>query len=612
MCGIIGYVGTHPVAPLLIDGLTLLEYRGYDSAGVALMVDGAITVVRSIGRISNLKGCVDDSPQAQTATVGMGHTRWATHGSITKANAHPHTALGGDLVIVHNGIIENSTDLRKKYGFVCVSQTDSEVLAHLIGRHYSGDLTVAVNEALAEVHGSYGLVVMHKDHPTMLVVARLGSPIVIGAGAESADGTKEYYVASDATPLLHHTRSMLYLNDGEIATITPGELTVTPYEQPIVHRFETLDWDVSAAERGGYETFMLKEIHEQPDVIMDAIRGRYCLESGDAHLGGMNVTTEEIMRIERVVIVACGTAAHCGMLAKWAFEELAGIPTDVELAGEFRYRNPIVGRNTLVLAISQSGETADTLAAVREAKERGALVRGIVNVVGSTITRETDGGTFVHAGPELSVASTKAFTNSYAVLLLYALKIARARGLSVQEGRNVLTQLLSLPRQIEAVLAKEEDIRAAAKRFKDYDNFFYVARGINYPVALEGSLKLKEVTYIHSEAYPAAEIKHGPIALLCEEFPVVAILGDGPLYAKMQSNLEEIRAREAPIMALAPEGDQAIGELADWVIEIPRAGRYATPILCTVALQLFAHFMATALDRDVDRPRNLAKSVTVE
>jgi glucosamine--fructose-6-phosphate aminotransferase (isomerizing) len=346
--------------------------------------------------------------------------------------------------------------------------------------------------------------------------------------------------------------------------------------------------------------------------MMDAIRGRYNLESGDAHLGGMNVTDDELKRIERIVIIGCGTAAYCGMLAKWAFEELAGIPTDVELAGEFRYRNPIITRNTLVLAISQSGETADTLAAVREAKDRGALVRGIINVVGSTITRETDGGTHVHAGPEMSVASTKAFTNSYVVLLLYALKIARARGLSAQDGRNLLTQLLTLPGEMEVLLAKESLFKRAAERFKNYENFFYVARGIGYPVALEGSLKLKEVTYIHSEAYPAAEIKHGPIALLSEEFPVVAILDEGPLYAKMLSNLQEVRARKAPVLALVPEGDQGVGDLADLVVEIPRAGRFVYPVLCTLALQLFAHFMATALGRDVDRPRNLAKSVTVE
>jgi glucosamine--fructose-6-phosphate aminotransferase (isomerizing) len=612
MCGIIGYIGRRRVCPLLLTGLKHLEYRGYDSAGLALMGDNDLTIIRSVGRIAALEAEAVKSPTAITATAGIGHTRWATHGEILAENAHPHTSLHGDLAIVHNGIIENNNELRQKYRFVCTSQTDSEVLAHLIGYYYSGDVTDAVKRALDEVHGSYGLVVMHKDHPGQMVVARLGSPIVVGEGDELTEGTKEYFVASDATPLLHHTRTMLYLNDGEIATINPEGITVIPHEQPLTARFEKIDWDVAVAEKGGYDTFMLKEIYEQPSVLIDAIRGRYSFETGDAHLGGINLSDEELRGISRVVIIACGTAAYSGMLAKWAFEELAGIPTDVELAGEFRYRNPIIDRDTLVLAISQSGETADTLAAVREAKQKNAIVRGIINVIGSTIPRETGGGTYIHAGPEFSVASTKAFTNSYIVMLLYALKLGRLRGLAQEDGRDLIRALLELPGEMEKVLKQAAKITDIAESFKDYQNFFYIARGLDYPVALEGSLKLKEVTYIHSEAYPAAEIKHGPIALLSPEFPVVAILSEGPLYDKMRSNLEEVKARKAPILALVPEGDQKIKAITEYIIEVPKASRLVYPVLCTMVLQLFAHDIAQALGRDVDRPRNLAKSVTVE
>lgn len=607
MCGIVGYIGKKPALPILLSGLRRLEYRGYDSAGVAFVEHGAIERVRSVGKIDNLAEKLRGATSA--ATIGLAHTRWATHGGVTEDNAHPHVALDGKLVIVHNGIVENYRQLRKKLaGTVAfASDTDTEILAHLIGSHYEGDLRQAVMSALHHVQGTYGLVVMHADHPDRLIAARKGSPIVIGVG----DG--EHYIASDPTPMLAHTHKCIFLNDGEIAEVTRGAIeTYTLDDEQVMKCVEEIEWDEAQAEKGGFAHFMLKEIFDQPIVVQDAIRGRYNLSEGTAYLGGLNMTEADMRSIRRIVLIACGTASYAAVAGKYAFERLAGIPVEVDVASEFRYRDPIIDRNTLVFGISQSGETADTLAALREAKRKGAFVRGIVNVIGSTIARETDGGSYIHAGPELAVASTKAYTNMVAILLLYALQFGRLNRVSVATGERLLFALREIPDKMKLVLETSDEIKALAKKYAHYRDFYFLGRGVNYPVALEGSLKLKEITYIHSEAYPGGEMKHGPIALLSPEFPVFAVMTKDQLYEKMRSNVEEIRARKAPIILLATAGDESAKELTDDVIFVPETMELLQPLLNTIPLQLFAYHTAVALGRDVDRPRNLAKSVTVE
>lgn len=612
MCGIIGYIGTKEALPILVKGLRRLEYRGYDSAGIAVIDGGVVSRVRAVGKIDNLSTALES--HTISGTVGIAHTRWATHGGVTEVNAHPHRAMSGDLVLVHNGIIENYRELRELMPEVeYESQTDSEVLAHLIGKHYkkdtgsNKDLRVAVERALSHVRGTYGIVVMHKDHPDCLVAARMGSPIVIGM---ADDG---YYIASDATPILPYTNRCIFLEDGEIAEISGMKMKTRDLKaKEVVKCVEEIEWNEEQAEKQGYEHFMLKEIHDQPRVIQDAIRGRYNLEEGTAHLGGLNMNEEEMRSINRVILIACGTASYAGQAGKYAFERLAGIPTEVEVASEFRYRDPIIDKQTLVFGISQSGETADTIAALREARRKGAFVRGIVNVVGSTISRETDGGTYIHAGPELSVASTKAYTNMVAVLLLYALQFGRLKRITHATGQRMLYALRDIPEKMEQVLAQKDAIKAVAEKYQGYDHFFYLGRGVNYPVALEGSLKLKEITYIHSEAYPGGEMKHGPISLLSETFPVFGILTKNQLYDKMRSNIEEVRARGAKVVLVATEGDERVRELADDVLYVPDTMELLEPLLNTLPLQLFAYYAAVALGRDVDRPRNLAKSVTVE
>ncbi len=606
MCGIVGYIGNKPALPILLSGLRRLEYRGYDSAGVAVM-DGAVcTRVQSVGKIDRLIEKIKGNSIA--GSIGIAHTRWATHGGVTEENAHPHVALNGKLMLVHNGIIENYRDLRVHLKDITfTSETDSEVLAHLIGSHYTGDILHAVESGLRHVRGTYGIVVMHTDHPDRLVAARSGSPIVIGIG----DG--EHYVASDATPMLAYTKKVIFLEDGEVAEITRDAIkTVNLRDELITKCIEEIEWDEAQAQLSGYPHFMLKEIHDQPRVFADAIRGRINLSEGTAHLGGINMTDEEMRRINRVVFIACGTAMHAGLVGKYAFERLVGIPTDVDVSSEFRYRDPVIDDRTLVFAISQSGETADTLAAIREAKRRGAYVRGIVNVVGSTIARETDGGTYIHAGPELAVASTKAYTNMIAVIILYALQFGRLRRVTIGTGQRILQALLEIPDKMNKILEQQASIQTIAQKYARYTNCYFLGRGVNVPVAFEGSLKLKEISYIHSESYTAGEMKHGAIALLSPEFPVIGIMTKNSLYDKMRSSLEEVRARKAPLILIASEGDESARSLADDVIFVPQTMELLEPLLNTIPLQLFAYHVAVALGRDVDRPRNLAKSVTVE
>ncbi|PIR02928.1 MAG: glutamine--fructose-6-phosphate transaminase (isomerizing), partial [Candidatus Magasanikbacteria bacterium CG11_big_fil_rev_8_21_14_0_20_43_7] len=589
MCGIIGYIGDKEALPVIVKGLRRLEYRGYDSAGVAVLGqqttdDGPqhIQRVRAVGKVDMLAEKLKDYDLV--GTLGVAHTRWATHGGVTEENAHPHVAMDGKLALVHNGIIENYRELKEKFvGGALESQTDTEIFAHLIASQYDGDLKKAVVSALGHVRGTYGIVVMHEDHPDMLVTARLGSPIVIGIG----EG--ENYVASDATPILPYTKKIVFLEDGEVAVITKNGIETTDHlDHLVTKRIEEVEWNESQAEKQGYDHFMLKEIHDQSQVVQDAIRGRYNLAEGTAYLGGLNMTQEEMRRVKRVIMIACGTASYAAIVGKYAFERLAGIPVDVDVASEFRYRDPIVDEDTLVFAISQSGETADTLAAVREAKRKGAFVRGIVNVVGSTIARETDGGSYIHAGVELSVASTKAYTNMVAILILYALQFGRLKRVTPATGQRLLRALREIPGKMQLILDQKEEIKRIAEKYKNYRDFFFLGRGINYSVAQEGSIKLKEITYIHSEAYPGGELKHGPLALLSKDFPVMAIMTKDQLYDKMRSNVEEVRARKAPVILIATEGDEHAKELAEDVIYVPETMELLEPLLNTIPLQLFA------------------------
>ena len=623
MCGIIGYIGKKEAMPVLVHGLRRLEYRGYDSAGITVLqvrsqeqesqeentdIGTEIVRVRSVGKIDKLAEKLKG--QEVLGTVGIAHTRWATHGGVTEANAHPHVSLDGHLAICHNGIIENYRELKtelEKTGVFFTSETDTEVLAHLIGSVYAGDLLRAVEEALARVRGTYGLVAVHADHPDLIVAARMGSPLVIGIGDH------EHFIASDATPLLPYTTEMVFLDDGEVAAIRRDSFEIfSRMHMPVDKAVTTVEWSEEEAQTQGFPHFMIKEIFDQPTVFEDAIRGRYDLLEGTARLGGLNMTEKEMRSIKRIILIACGTASSAAQATKYTFERLAGIPTEVDVASEFRYRDPIIDSETLVFGISQSGETADTLAALREAKRKGAYVRGIVNVVGSTIARETEGGTYIHAGPELAVASTKAYTNMVAILTLYALQFGRLKRVTPATGQRLLTALLEIPRKMREVLEQRDYISKIAKSYKDYKNMYFLGRGINYPIALEGSLKLKEIAYIHSEGYQGGEMKHGPIALLSKDFPVVAIMTKDQLYEKMRSNVEEARARGARILLIATEGDESAGQLADDIIYVPETMELLQPLINTIPLQLFAYEIAVALGRDVDRPRNLAKSVTVE
>jgi glucosamine--fructose-6-phosphate aminotransferase (isomerizing) len=608
MCGIVGYVGPRQASPILIEGLRRMEYRGYDSAGVAVLNGTGLKVKKAAGKLSAL---VDKlRTETPSGTVGIGHTRWATHGAPTTPNAHPHLDQSGRIAVIHNGIIENASAIRKaleKRGSVFRSETDTEVLAHLIGAYYEGNLEQAVASALWDVTGAYGIAVICADEPDTLVAARNGSPLLVGVG----DG--EYFVASDASAVLEHTRSVVYLDDGEMVVLNRDgyrvrNLTETHVDKPV----NQIEWDLATIERGGFAHFMLKEIFEQPDSLTNTLRGHLLEEEGSARLHGLNLSNDQWQKVNRVVITACGTSWHAGLIGEYMLEELARVPCEVEYASEFRYRNPIVDENTLVIAISQSGETADTLAAIREAKRRGARAIGLVNVVGSTIAREVQGGLYLRAGPEIGVASTKAFNSQVGALAMVALKMARLRNLSLLQGRQFVEALKALPAQVASVLARAKDAERLADRFNNVHNALYLGRGVNFPVALEGALKLKEISYIHAEGYPAAEMKHGPIALIDENMPVVFIAPRDAVHGKIVSNVEEVKARGGKVIAIVTEGDEELTRLADAVFPIPATHDLLTPVLASVPLQLIAYYAAVRRGCNVDQPRNLAKSVTVE
>ncbi len=608
MCGIVGYVGPRQAATLLLEGLRRLEYRGYDSAGIAVINGTGLSVHKAAGKLANLEKQV--AGHLPKGTVGIGHTRWATHGAPTTPNAHPHTDQSGRIALIHNGIIENAGAIRKALlmrGHTFTSETDTEVLAHLVGELYQGSLEEAVAAALREVEGAYGIAVISVDEPDVLVAARNGSPLIVGVGED------ERFVASDASPLLEHTRSVIYLDDGEMVVLTRDgyrvrDLQVKHIDKPV----NRIDWDLATIERGGYEHFMLKEICEQPESLGNTLRGHLLEDEGTARVAGLNMTDDELVNIERIIITACGTSWHSGLIGEYMLEELARVPVEVEYASEFRYRNPVVNDRTLVIGISQSGETADTLAAIREAKRRGARTLGLVNVVGSTIAREVDGGTYLHAGPEVGVASTKAFTSQVAALALLTLRLGRLRNLSILQGRQFIHALRELPGQIEQILAKSDEVKLLAERFFTGNNALYLGRGVNFPVALEGALKLKEISYIHAEGYPAAEMKHGPIALIDENMPVVFIAPRDAVHSKIVSNIEEVKARGGKVLAICSEGDTEIERLADATFTIPPTLDLLTPILTIVPLQLLSYYVAVRRGCNVDQPRNLAKSVTVE
>ena len=611
MCGIVGFTSRNKsaVGPL-VNGLRRLEYRGYDSAGVA--AEG-IKVYKQTGKVAKLDNLLSRAlPENERGkyTIGIAHTRWATHGLPTVANAHPHVADNGSLALVHNGIIENYAALRaglEKRGVKFLSQTDTEVVAHLIAAFDKGDLLAAAAEALKRVEGTYGIAAISEKHPGEMVVARKGSPLVIGVGED------DIVVASDVSAIVAYTRQVIYLKDGDIARITPNGVDIhTLDNSPVTREVQEVDWDIGAIEKGGYEHFMIKEIFEQPDALANTIRGRLDPAGGTAFLSGLSLSPRDLAAVRRVVIVGCGTSLHAGMVGKYLFEKLADIPTDPEQAAEFRYSNPIVGPNDWVMALSQSGETADTLAAVRESIRKGALVSGLCNVVGSTIAREAGRGVYLHAGPEISVASTKAFTAQVTALLMTALKLGRTRRLSFEDGDRLVKEISRLPELVKKVLEGNEAIAKVAEKYAKADDMFFIGRGMLHPVALEGALKIKEVAYVHAEGYQAAELKHGPIALLSEKTPVVALLADIPGKEKTLGNVEECRARLAPVIGVVTEGDEAAAAAVTDALTIPKTCAELSPIVTVVALQLFAYHVARLRGCEIDQPRNLAKSVTVE
>lgn len=609
MCGIVGYVGNQDAVPVLIGGLAKLEYRGYDSAGIAVLQGEKIAVRRSVGKLVNLEKSLKE--KELKGTVGIGHTRWATHGKPSEQNAHPHRSKG--CVLVHNGIIENYQPLKhqlEKEGYAFESETDTEVVAHLIDKYLQKGqhLADAVRSATKDVRGSYALAVISEREPGTLIAARSGCPLVVGRTKQAS------YVASDVMAMLAHTRDVTYLEEGDVAIVTQDGVELTDIDgNPVSRKPCKITWDSSAAEKSGYPHFMLKEIHEQPQTILDTMRGRYSYETGEADLPDIGLTPKEFSTVERIWIVACGTSWHAGLVGKYLLEEMVRAPVQVDIGSEFRYRDPLVGKNDLFITISQSGETADTLAAAREAKSKGARIVSIVNVVGSTLARESDGVLYTHCGPEIGVASTKAFTAQLSALYLLALHLARVRNvMKAADGKAWLDRLVRLPALVERVLGREAEIVAIAKRYYKKRNFLFLGRGINYPIALEGSLKLKEISYIHAEGYAAGEMKHGPIALIDKDMPVVVLAPRDRLYEKTVSNLMEVKARRAPVIAFVAEGERELGRIADAVFTVPDTHPLISPILFTIPLQLLAYHIAVLRGADVDQPRNLAKSVTVE
>lgn len=610
MCGIVGYIGNKNCVPILINGLKRLEYRGYDSAGIGILTEDNAIIIKQKGKVSLLEEKIEELNLY--SNVGIGHTRWATHGIPNEINAHPHSNNDGTLFLIHNGIIENFQVLKKgllKLGYQFKSETDSEVIVHLIDSFLKKgfDLTKSVQLALNEVEGTYGLAIVYSKEPDKIVAARKGSPLIVGIG----DG--ENFVASDVSAILAYTKQVIYLEDGEVAILKKDSFCAkTIYDKEIEKEIHEITMSLEEIDRGGYAHFMLKEIMEQPETVRNSLRGRIIDEDGTSILGGLADVVDELVDANRILITACGTSWHAGLVGEYMFEQFCRIPTEVEYASEFRYRNPIIEKNDAIFFISQSGETADTLAAMREAKMKGALVLGICNVVGSSIARETKAGVYTHAGPEIGVASTKAFTSQLTVLALITLLIARRKNLSRVDGKLIADELKLIPEKIEQILKLNSEIEKIAEEFKNATNFLYLGRGYNFPVALEGALKMKEISYIHAEGYPAAEMKHGPIALIDENMPVVFIAPKDSTYEKIISNIQEVKARGGRIIAIANEDDNEIDKLVDYTIKIPHTIRMLMPILTVIPLQLLAYHIAVKKGLNVDQPRNLAKSVTVE
>lgn len=609
MCGIVGYVGFRKALPVLMQGLKRLEYRGYDSAGLVLAEGGGLVCVKCVGKIQCLEEKVEG--KQYDSTEGIAHTRWATHGEPSVINAHPHLDSKNQIALVHNGIIENYRTLKaflEERGHKFKTQTDTEVLVQLVEEYYEGDLTEAVRIALTQVEGTYGIVVIASHERGKIVAARQGSPLVIG------HGDKENFVASDMSAILAYTKRAVYLEEGEIATITADGYEITTVDQQLLRtpQVEEISWTLDQIEKSGYDHFMQKEIFEQPVTLRNAVRGRINYDEGITRLNGLNLQYDQLRDIDRIIITACGTSWHSALIGEYVFEELARIPVEIEYASEFRYRSPIIKEGTLLFVISQSGETADTLAALREAKKKGATVLGICNVVGSSIARETDGGVYIHAGPEIGVASTKAFTSQVMVLYEIAILLARMRQMSLQQGMELIQHLQKIPDQVEQILQTEGQVKKIAEEYWQNNNFLYLGRGVNFPTALEGALKLKEISYIHAEGYPAAEMKHGPIALIDENMPVVVIALRDSVHEKVLSNIEEVRARNGKVIAIASEGDTEIADKVNHAIYIPNSHPLFSPILAIIPLQLLAYHIAVLRGCHIDQPRNLAKSVTVE
>jgi len=602
MCGIVGYIGKQNATPIIIEGLRRESYRGYDSSGLVVFQNEGVVCIKAIGKLENLEAKLLN--QNLNGTIGLGHVRWATHGGVTEENAHPHTDCKKNIFLVHNGIIENYAALKEKLiqkGHKFSSETDTEVLCHLIENFFRGNLEEAVRKALQYVKGTYGIAVISRQDPNKIVAARLSSPLLIGFNGD------EYIVASDPAAVITRTKKAVNLEDNEIAVIAPEKFFILKEKTP-----QDLEIDSGEAEKGGYPHFMLKEIMEQPESLSDSLRGRLLVEEGLAKLGGLKKVEDKLREIERLNIIACGTAYHAGMVGEYMLEEYAGISTDVDLASEFRYRKPILDKKTAVLAISQSGETADTIAAIKEAKEKGVMTLGIVNAIGSSITKISEAGVYNHAGLEIGVAATKSFTSQLAVLSLLTLFLARQRQLSLVMGQRIAKEIGRIPELIKQVLINSPQIKELAEKYKNFNNFLFIGRKYNFPIALEGALKLKEISYVHSEGCGAGEMKHGTIALIDENFPTIAICPSDSVYEKMISNIQEIKARNGPIIAMATEGNEEIKNLVKDVIYIPKTLEMLTPILSVIPLQLFAYYMGVARGCDVDKPRNLAKSVTVE
>jgi len=609
MCGIVGYIGPNDALPILVGGLKKLEYRGYDSSGVALIENAKIEIVRASGKISALEDKLKTTHIG--GNIGIAHTRWATHGAPTEANAHPHVSYDGKISIVHNGIIENYATLKAKLiseGVQFKSETDTEVVAHLIARFYNGDLKTAVLKTLAKIEGTFGLAVICSEEPGTLIGARRGSPLILGIGTNS-----EFFLASDVSAIINHTQKVVYLDDNDVVQIKDGAYSIVNMNSHEVQRdVQDVEFDADAIAKGGFAHFMLKEIFEQPEVLRNTMRGRLLAAEGNAKLAGLDTNIKELRNINRIIITACGTSYYAGMVGEYMIEDLAGVPVEVEYASEFRYRNPIIKPGTLVLAISQSGDTADTLAALKEAQQKGATALAICNGVGSTIARTSDGGVYLHAGPEIGVASTKAFTSQVTVLAMIALLLGRQRRLSFETGADIVKAMQELPALVEQTLQLSDQIAGIAQKYAKANNFLYLGRHFNYPVAMEGALKLKEISYIHAEGYPAAEMKHGPIALIDENMPVVVIAPKDALFDKVISNVREIKARGGRVIAVTTEDCKPLDEFADHLIKVPKTIPMLMPIVTCIPLQLLAYHIAVLRGNDVDQPRNLAKSVTVE